>query len=452
MKIKGMLKFVSLLMAMLMVLCTVAACGDTTKPEDESTTAAIPEESTAEPAVETEADTTAEEITTVATTDVETEALTESATETETESVTLSPEEEKILEIEAYLATVKYRDYELTGEKAPYYMGRWFEKEIEGETHMVTVTDGSHLYFLTDGATEIRVTFTNITTDIVTPMFAYSIDGAEIVRQPISNGTVALPDGGMHTVRIVADGMNEGNGTYKWNQEKGFALKSVSVDSGELYGIKPTEKVVFFYGDSITEGINALGREGDSNANSATGSYTWITANLLGITPYFIGHGGSGLVPSGSFAPMIDAIDKLSANRDLADHPNADITPDLIVIAHGANDALTNNDKGISSTEFANALRAAITRLQEKYPGVTIIYFMPIMESWRENVQDYGTYVDQVVTEFENVHAVHTRDWGIMLDVDYSDYNLHPNAQGALKMARQVTLALRNIMGKDFFD
>ena len=440
MKIKEMTRLLSVLLAMMMVLTVLSACTVPTGG-DESTTEEL---GTDEPTGET--------------TNVEESAADESETgsegETESDSepeVTLSPEEEKELEIESYLATVVYNDFVLTGEKEPFYMGRWFEKEIDGESHMVTVTDGSLLYFLTDGATEINLTFTNITTDIATPVFAYSIDGATPVRQLISNGRVLLPDDGMHTVRIIADGMNEGNGSYKYNFEKGFALKTVEATGGELYGIKPTEKVIFFYGDSITEGINALGKAGDSNANSATNSYTWMTANLLGAVPYFIGHGGSGLVPSGSFAPMIDAIDNLSSHRELEDHPNADITPDLIVIAHGANDALTNNDKGIPSTEFANALRAAITRLQEKYPGVTIIYFMPIMESWRENVQAYGPYVEDVAAEFEDVHVVHTRDWGIQLDVDYSDYNLHPNPQGALKMARQVSLAIRNIVGKDFF-
>ena len=440
MKIKEMTRLLSVLLAMMMVLTVLSACTVPTGG-DESTTEEL---GTDEPTGET--------------TNVEESAADESETgsegETESDSepeVTLSPEEEKELEIESYLATVVYNDFVLTGEKEPFYMGRWFEKEIDGESHMVTVTDGSLLYFLTDGATEINLTFTNITTDIATPVFAYSIDGETPVRQLISNGRVLLPDDGMHTVRIIADGMNEGNGSYKYNFEKGFALKTVEATGGELYGIKPTEKVIFFYGDSITEGINALGKAGDSNANSATNSYTWMTANLLGAVPYFIGHGGSGLVPSGSFAPMIDAIDNLSSHRELEDHPNADITPDLIVIAHGANDALTNNDKGIPSTEFANALRAAITRLQEKYPGVTIIYFMPIMESWRENVQAYGPYVEDVAAEFEDVHVVHTRDWGIQLDVDYSDYNLHPNPQGALKMARQVSLAIRNIVGKDFF-
>ena len=443
MKIKAMTKFMSALLAVMLVLTVLAAC-NLPIVDDESSTDEI---GTTEPTAEnTEADDPADE---------ESENVSESESESDSESEsesepeeTLSPEEEKELEIQAYLDTVVYNDFVLTGEKEPFYMGRWFEKEIEGESHMVTVTDGSLLYFLTDGASEINLTFTNITTDIATPMFAYSIDGATPVRQAITNGRVALPDDGMHTVRIIADGMNEGNGSYKWNFEKGFALKSVEATGGELYGIKPTEKVIFFYGDSITEGINALGRAGDSNANSATNSYTWMTSNLLGAVPYFIGHGGSGLVPSGSFAPMIDAIDYLSSHRDLIDHPNADITPDLIVIAHGANDGL----HGIAADRFANALRDTITRLQEKYPDVTIIYFTPIMESWQENVQGYSSHVDQIATEFEDVYVVHTRDWGIQLDVDYSDYNLHPNPQGALKMARQMTVAIRDIVGKDFFE
>ena len=43
-------------------------------------------------------------------------------TEAPTEAVTLSPEEQLAADRQAYLDTVTYRDFVLTGENQPYYM------------------------------------------------------------------------------------------------------------------------------------------------------------------------------------------------------------------------------------------------------------------------------------------------------------------------------------------
>ena len=53
-------------------------------------------------------------------------------TEAPTEAVTLSLEEQLAADRQAYLDTVTYLDFILTGEEAPYYMGRWFDKDIDG--------------------------------------------------------------------------------------------------------------------------------------------------------------------------------------------------------------------------------------------------------------------------------------------------------------------------------
>ena len=96
------------------------------------------------------------------------------ATEAPTEPVTLSPEEQVAADRMAYLSTVTYRNFVLTGENEPFYMGRWFDKDIEGNPHKVTLTDGAHLYFLIENAASFDVTFTVITTG-EEPYFAYSI-------------------------------------------------------------------------------------------------------------------------------------------------------------------------------------------------------------------------------------------------------------------------------------
>lgn len=348
-------------------------------------------------------------------------------TEAPTEAVTLSPEEQLAADRQAYLDTVTYRDFVLTGEDQPCYMGRWFDKEIEGVSHKVTLTDGAHLYFLVENAASFDVTFTVITTG-EEPYFAYSIDGGEMIRQHITQPTVTLPDTGRHTVRIVADAMTEGEG--KWDKEKGFAIKSVTPsEGGSIVGIKPTEKVIFFYGDSITEGIRALNMNATSDGNSATNAYSWQCAEALGVTPYLVGYGASGLIMTGSFSTMLNAIDYLSDGRPVEDG----VTPDVIVINHGTNDG------GQSRKKFEEALDSTITRLQEKYPDTPIVYLIPFNQA-------HARIISEKLKDTANIYVVETKDWSIT----YTD-GVHPDAAGAKAAGEQLAAELVTIFGEDFF-
>ena len=348
-------------------------------------------------------------------------------TEAPTEPVTLSPEEQLAADRTAYLSTVTYRDFVLTGEDEPFYMGRWFDKDIEGNPHKVTLTDGAHLYFLIENAASFDVTFTVITTG-EEPYFAYSIDGGEMIRQHITQPTVTLPDTGRHTVRIVADAMTEGEG--KWDKEKGFAIKSVTpAEGGSIVGIKPTEKVVFFYGDSITEGIRALNMNATSDGNSATNAYSWQCAETLGVTPYLVGYGASGLIMTGSFSTMLNAIDYLSDGRPVDDS----VTPDVIVINHGTNDG------GQSRKKFEEALDSTITRLQEKYPDTPIVYLIPFNQA-------HARIISEKLKDTANIYVVETKDWSIT----YTD-GVHPDAAGAKAAGEQLAAALVEIFGEDYF-
>ncbi len=360
-------------------------------------------------------------------------------TEPETERETLSFEEMVMMEDFKYLDTVTHKSFELTGEDTPFFVGRWFEKEIDGVPHTVTTTDGSHLYFLVEGASTLSVNFTVITR-LEMPYFAYSIDGAEPIRQHIDEPTVALPDEERHTVCIIADGMTESEA--KWAGEIGFALRSVETDAGRIAGIRPREKVVFFYGDSITQGVRALNMNATSDGNSATHAYPWYTAQNLEVVPYFIGYGASGLVQTGSFHPMPDAIDYLSQTRQVTDSEIADITPDLIVINHGA------NDSSLPNASFNGALRVSIERLQEKYPGVKIVYCVAFLEASTQSVKEQGKAIDRLATEVEGLYVIHTENWRL----SYTDGNLHPDAAGAEKAGELLAKAIKEAIGADFFE
>lgn len=167
-------------------------------------------------------------------------------------------------------------------------VGRWFKKDIKGIPHFVTVNDGSQIFFKVTGTKSIYVNFTVIT-KMKTPYFAYSIDGDKPVRQLISNPVIKFKDNNEHIIRIIIDGMTESE--KKWNNEIGVALRNIDYGYGKISGILPTNKLIAFYGDSITEGIRALNINADSDGNSATHSYVWYCCRNLKTVPYFIGFG-----------------------------------------------------------------------------------------------------------------------------------------------------------------
>ena len=339
----------------------------------------------------------------------------------------LSSEEREMTENRKFLETVAYLDYVLTGENAPYFLGRWFEKKINGVKHYVTLTDGSAIYFLIDGAESFDINFTVITSK-EEPYFAYSIDGGEPIRQRITNQTVYLPDDGKHTVRIIADGMTESEG--KWKEEKGFALKSVIPSGdGKIYGIRPENKIIFYYGDSITEGVRALNMSATSNGNSAVNAYPWFCSEKLGAVTYSVGYGASGVTVSGSFNTFRNAIDYNSYGREVEDG----VIPDVIVINHGT------NDRGANAETFKAELIKAIARLREKYPDILIVYMIP-----------FGQYHAQTIAEtmsgFENAYVVRTDEWNLTFTDVY-----HPDSSGAKIAGENLAEELVCILGEKFF-
>ncbi len=327
--------------------------------------------------------------------------------------------------------TVHNRSYEILQEDRPCFLGRWFEKDIDGTPHEVTVTDGAQVYFLVENAPFFRVEFTDIT-HIRVPYFACSIDGAEPIRQHITEATVPLPDSGAHVVCLIADGMTEGEG--KWYEEIGFALKRIiPAEGGRLWGVKPQAPLIFFYGDSITEGIRAISMDADSDGNSATHAYPWYCAEVLGATPYYVGYGATGLIRVGWFNTFDRSIDHLTWQYTVEGSPAANQIPDLIVVNHGT------NDMDYPMLDFLNALRATLSHLYRRYPGVPLVYVIPLQ-------QTHAAVIRRVMAEYPNGYVVESEGW----PVTFTD-GIHPNAAGAKVMGERVAAALIRIFGKDFF-
>ena len=341
----------------------------------------------------------------------------------------LTDEEIRDRDDEAFLAGISFPRYALGEEGQAFFSGRWYEKEIDGVKHMVTTTDGAQFFLLAEGTEKLVLSFTSIDRR-GTPYIAVSVDGSDPERVLITEAEIELPDKGRHAVRIFADGIHEMES--KWIEEIGFALRSIDVDEGGRFrGIIPQNKLVFFYGDSITEGIAVLGNGKSSDFNSATAAFPYQCSQILGVIPYYIGYSASGLLSHGYFRIMKIAMEKLSIKRDI----DYSLIPDLIVINHGTNDGSDPSDK------FCAAMEETLTRLIEMYPGVPIAYMIPIK----------GEHADDIIKtaeKFDAVSVIETKDWELTTFTD----GVHPDVECSKKLAGYLADSLRNIYGAEFFE
>ena len=314
----------------------------------------------------------------------------------------------------AYLSTIEYPAYTLA-DGAYATSGRWFKKTVNGTECDVTLTSGSQLFFLTAGARTATVEFVSMTDD--TPYYAVSIDGGDFVRFPATQNTINLPDRNRHVVRVVMDGIAENIG--KWENENGYAVAGVTVDSGRIRAVMPTDDVIFYYGDSITEGVMSV-NSGIScgENNSAVHSYAFESAKLLGAIPYSIGYGASGILSDGSFAKFADAMDHVSQSR--AD--DGSVVPSEIIINHGYNDG----------QDIQDALRQALTKLEARYPDTKIYYVLPF-------AQRNADAIRTVCREFDAVTVIETDS----LEVEYGSDGIHPTARGAAEAGEYIARAVQ---------
>ena len=184
---------------------------------------------------------------------------------------------------------------------------------------------------------------------------------------------------------------------------------------------------MIFYGDSITEGIRSVSMAPDSDGSSATHAYPWFCAQSLGVTPYYIGYGASGLIRVGWFHTMEKAMDYLSWQHPVEESPAANQQPDLIVINHGTNDG------GFLTQEFIVAMRGTLAHLYKKYPNVPVVYVIPLQ-------QTHAAVIRRLMAEYPKGYVIESEGW----PVTFTD-GIHPNGAGAKVMGEKVAEGIRKL-------
>ena len=287
------------------------------------------------------------------------------------------------------------------------FSGRWFAMNFNGKNVMATVNDGAMFYFNTKGSSSVRVCFEPVH-GLEEPYYVYYVDGANPQRKHISDGNIQLPDSGEHTIQVVVDGMTERES--KWPEGKGVAFEKVEGNGATITPAKMDRKIVMFIGDSITEGIAVLSRDYDANGNSATHSYTWYTAQNLGVEPYFVGFGATGVTEQGSFNTPQVAMNYFYDGRPISNAEQPDCS--LVVINIGTNDSEFN--------PVADNYNVLLGQLHQRYPNIPILCMVPFNQGHRDLIRS-------LASRYSWCYVVETEGWNISDNGD----GVHPNVEGS---------------------
>lgn len=212
---------------------------------------------------------------------------------------------------------------------------------------------------------------------------------------------IVFPVGAFEKSFDLGEGVKTVTVYLPWN--KITKIHQLSLDDGAF--VKPVKrsKKLLAFGDSITQGFDAL---------RPSGRYIARLADALDAEEFNKGIGGERFCPD------------LAALRD-------DFSPDYIVVAYGTND-WSSTTKDV----FYPNLEAFFEHLNKNYPGVKTFVITPI---WRVNYElkkDFDSFFEieeairSTTQHMKNVTVISGFDL-VPHSTDYfGDYGLHPNLSG----------------------
>ena len=198
-------------------------------------------------------------------------------------------------------------------------------------------------------------------------------------------------------------------------------IKNVEVDDGSYIEPANQKKKLLVFGDSITQGYDAL---------RPSGRYASIIADKLGFEEINKGIGGEVFFP------------------ELVRLPES-FTPDLIIVAYGSNDWSKKTEE-----DFKSRCKDFYTSLAELYPDTKIFALTPV---WRKDYLGYREFglfenvekgIKEAVCHIKNVEVIHGFDLVPHDEKFYADFRLHPNDEGYVHYADNLH---KKIMLSDLF-
>ena len=195
-------------------------------------------------------------------------------------------------------------------------------------------------------------------------------------------------------------------------------LEELSLSNGSAIIPDRPQKKLLLFGDSITQGYDAL---------RPMNRYAFQLARALNATEYNKAIGGEVFFPA------------------LA-HTRENWTPDLIFVAYGTNDW----SKLGRDTFQANA-RMFLRTLRDQYVGAKLLVMQPIWRKDRDLQKEYGSFdlmrqdLAQICSELD----LQTIDCYSFVPKDtsyFSDQRLHPNDKGFESYGSQLITAVNSLI------
>lgn len=311
-------------------------------------------------------------------------------------------------------------------------IGRWFQKVVDGVECLVSINNGSELYFKATGTSSIKLNFKQIGTQVM-PAIVYWVDDRPKVKVQVTTEPMIiasdLDTSVEHFVRIKIEGIKEGDSV--WTDEEGLIFSGATIDDdGIISGIKPINKRILFFGDSITAGLSVYSpEEVQPMSHGSSVNYAAICTNKLNAVDIRVAFGCTGIVNEGPKG-IPNARGYLNYMTEAREETGE--FPDLIVVNYGTNDRSEGQ-----TDEFIKGYPAFLDNLADKYNGVPVFAVVPFNQSRAREIKD-------AVEGRTNVFLVDTADWSYTGAV-------HPNASDSKWLGEKLADEILNVLGEEFF-
>jgi lysophospholipase L1-like esterase len=195
-------------------------------------------------------------------------------------------------------------------------------------------------------------------------------------------------------------------------------LKELSLSDGSTIMSDRPQKKLLAFGDSITQGYDAL---------RPMNRYVFQLARSLNAVEYNKAIGGEVFFPA------------LANTRE-------DWTPNLILVAYG-----TNDWSKLGRDTFLENARMFLRTLRDQYTGAKLFVMQPIWREDRDSQREYGTFdlmrqdLAQICSELD----LQTVDCYSFVPKDasyFADLRLHPNDKGFASYSRQLISAVKALI------
>jgi GDSL-like lipase/acylhydrolase family protein len=304
------------------------------------------------------------------------------------------------------------------------YQGHW---DLSG-SRATTVNSGSRITLRFTGRRLVgRFDVSSITNP---PQIYVSIDRRAPALLWVDRPAITLASGlrkGAHRADIAVKDVDERANRWVPPLQSGLIITGYELDAGAA--LRPVPRGsgprMEFLGDSITQGVRAVGPQIGPRGADATKDYAWLTGTAFGADFHQVGFGAQGILrPGGGQVPPAPAAFGLNfAGSPAPDTP----APRAVVVNQGTNDALN----GVPSAQFQPAYEAYLRRLRSAWPNAWIFALRPFGGY-------FATEIAKSVSDLGDRRIVYVDTTGWLSPPDFMD-GLHPTYAGHTVVTHRLT-------------